>query len=130
MRAAPGVGITAAHVGILTRLVVIELGPTDGVKTYANPEITWMSTESARHEEGSVCMPGATEEVTRSTSIRFRYQDIDGIAHEEEARGFLAVCIQHEIDQLDGIFWLQRLSKLKRDRLIKKWEKSESARNV
>jgi len=69
-------------------------------------------------------MPGATEEVTRPKAIRFRYQDIDGAVHEEDAAGFLAICIQHEIDQLDGIFWLQRLSKLKRDRLIKKWEKA------
>ena len=130
MRAAPGVGITAAHVGILTRLVVIELAPAQGVKTYANPVITWTSPETSRHMEGSVCMPGATEEITRSSSIRFRYQDTDGASHEDAADGFLATCIQHEIDQLDGIFWLQRLSKLKRDRLIKKWEKDESARKV
>lgn len=130
MRAAPGVGITAAHVGIPSRLVVIELGPTEGVKTYVNPKVTWMSAATGRHVEGSVCMPGATEEVTRPTNIRFCYQDLDGVSHEEEANEFLAVCIQHEIDQLDGIFWLQRLSKLKRDRLVKKWEKSESASKV
>lgn len=130
MRAAPGVGITAAHVGISMRVVVIELEPADGVKTYVNPIIDWMSAETGRHMEGSVCMPGATEEVIRPSSIRFRYQDVDGVAHEANADGFLAVCIQHEIDQLDGIFWLQRLSKLKRDRLIRKWEKSESVRKV
>lgn len=130
MRAAPGVGITAAHVGISMRLVVIELDAADGVRTYINPEVTWTSAETIDHMEGSVCMPGATEKVTRPSGIRFHYQDIDGLSHEEEANGFLAVCIQHEIDQLDGIFWLQRLSKLKRDRLIKKWEKGESARKV
>jgi peptide deformylase len=68
-------------------------------------------------------MPGATEEIVRPKSIRFRYRDIAGKTHEAEAHDFLAICIQHEIDQLDGIFWLQRLSKLKRDRLVKKWEK-------
>jgi peptide deformylase len=57
--------------------------------------------------------------------VRFRYQDLRGEIHEEEAEGFFATCIQHEIDQLDGIFWLQRLSRLKRERLVKKWEKTK-----
>ncbi|MDI6835898.1 MAG: peptide deformylase, partial [Rhizobiaceae bacterium] len=61
--------------------------------------------------------------VTRPRAVKFRYQDLDGTVHEEELDGFPAICMQHEIDQLDGIFWLQRLSKLKRDRLTKKWEK-------
>lgn len=130
MRAAPGVGITAAHVGVLKRLVIIELVAADGVHIYANPEITWSSPETGRNQEGSVCMPGATEEVERPARIRFRYQDLQGVAHEEEAAGFMAVCTQHEIDQLDGIFWLQRLSRLKRDRVVKKWEKSEPPRKV
>lgn len=130
MRAAPGVGITAAHVGVPVRLVVIELDAADDVRTYINPTVTWSSAETARHIEGSVCMPGATEEVERPSAIRFRYQDLDGLFHEEEAGGFLSVCIQHEIDQLDGIFWLRRLSRLKRDRLIKKWEKSQASRKV
>lgn len=124
MRAAPGVGITAAHVGVFQRLTVIELSREDGIRIYANPEILWSSEETVRQTEGSVSMPGATEEVIRPRSIRFRYQDLSGAAYEETVEGFLSVCIQHEIDQLDGIFWLQRLSKLKRDRLIKKWEKS------
>jgi peptide deformylase len=124
MRAAPGVGITAAHIGVFQRVVVIELRKADGVRIYVNPEILAATGEPARHMEGSVSMPGATEEVTRPGSIRFRYQGIDGELHEEQADGFLAICIQHEVDQLDGIFWLKRLSKLKRDRLIRKWEKS------
>ncbi|MBN8951958.1 MULTISPECIES: peptide deformylase [unclassified Rhizobium] len=123
MRAAPGVGITGPHIGILKRVVVIELSREDGVRTYINPEVLWSSEETMRHMEGSVSMPGATEEVVRPKSIRFRYQTIDGELREEDAHDFLASCIQHEIDQLDGIFWLQRLSKLKRDRLVKKWEK-------
>ncbi|MGV1757492.1 peptide deformylase [Rhizobium sp. A22-96] len=123
MRAAPGVGITGPHVGVLKRVVVIELSREDGVRTYINPEILSSSEETMRHMEGSVSMPGMTEEIVRPKAIRFRYQDIDGVAHEAAAEDFLAICIQHEIDQLDGIFWLQRLSKLKRDRLTKKWEK-------
>ena len=125
MRAAPGVGITAPHIGILQRAVVIELSREDGVRTYINPEVLWSSEQTMRHAEGSVSMPGATEEIVRPKSIRFRYQTIAGEVQEAEAHDFLAICVQHEIDQLDGIFWLQRLSKLKRDRLVKKWEKTQ-----
>ena len=124
MRAAPGVGITAAHIGVLSRVTVLELDKADGVRLYVNPEITWFSKEMISYAEGSVSMPGATDEVTRPRAIRFRYKDGEGAGHEDAAEGFLAICIQHEIDQLDGIFWLQRLSRLKRDRLVKKWEKT------
>ncbi|TDW21110.1 peptide deformylase [Rhizobium azibense] len=124
MRVAPGVGITAAHVGVFLRVVVIELNKVDGVRTFINPDIISVSDELMRQTEGSVSMPGVTDEVTRPRAVRFRYQDINGVQHEEHADGFLAICIQHEVDQLDGIFWLQRLSKLKRDRLIRKWEKA------
>ncbi|MDR9782617.1 peptide deformylase [Rhizobium redzepovicii] len=124
MRAARGVGITAAHIGVFTRVTVLELDKTDGVRLYVNPEITWFSKETMTHAEGSVSMPGATDEVTRPRSIRFRYRDAEGGMHEDVADNFLAICIQHEVDQLDGIFWLQRLSRLKRNRLVKKWEKA------
>ncbi|KQV81572.1 peptide deformylase [Rhizobium sp. Root1220] len=123
MRAAPGVGITAAHIGILKRLVVIELDRDEGARFYVNPQIVSSSDQTIRHVEGSVSMPGVTDEVARPASILVRYQDLTGEIHEDTADGFSAVCIQHEIDQLDGIFWLQRLSKLRRDRLVKKWEK-------
>jgi peptide deformylase len=126
MRAAPGVGITAAHVGVLQRVTVIELSREDGVRTYINPEITWFSEETMRHVEGSVSMPGITDEVVRPRTIRFRYQDITGETQDAAAEDFLAVCIQHEVDQLNGRFWLQSLSKLKRDRLVKKWEKAKT----
>ncbi len=123
MRAAPGVGITAVHVGVPQRLVVLELDAADGVRVYANPEIAWASPEQARHAEGSVSMPGVTDEVERPARVRVCYQDLDGAGQVEEADGFRAVCLQHEIDQLDGIFWIQRLSRLKRDRLVKRFEK-------
>ncbi|KWV51088.1 peptide deformylase [Rhizobium altiplani] len=123
MRAAPGVGITAAHIGVFLRVAVIELGRNEGVRHYVNPEIVSVSDDTIRHVEGSVSMPGMTDEVIRPKAIRVRYRDLTGVVHEEETEGFLAVCIQHEIDQLDGIFWIQRLSRLKRERLVKRWEK-------
>lgn len=122
MRAAPGVGITAAHVGILQRLFVLELTPGNPL-FYVNPEILSFGPETVRHQEGSVSMPGYIEDVERRASLRVRFQDFDGKPYEEDAQGFHAVCIQHEIDQLDGIFWLKRLSRLKRERLIRKWQK-------
>lgn len=124
MRAAPGVGITAAHVGVDLRLFVLELSREDGLRVYVNPEILEFSAQTMRHAEGSVSMPGAVEEVERPRAVRVRYQDLDGAFHEERAEGFHAVCIQHEIDQLDGIFWLQRLSRLKRERLVARWRKA------
>ena len=122
MRAALGVGITAAHVGILQRLFVLELAPDNPV-FYVNPEILSFGAETVRHQEGSVSMPGYTENVERPYSVRIRFQDLEGKPHVEDAQGFHAVCIQHEIDQLDGIFWVKRLSRLKRERLIRKWQK-------
>lgn len=123
MRAAPGVGITAAHIGVALRVAVIALGDGEPVHYFVNPEIISASDETIRQVEGSVSMPGLTDEVERPKVILVRYRDLTGVEHEEEAEGFLAVCIQHEIDQLDGIFWIQRLSRLKRERLLKRWQK-------
>ncbi len=123
MRAAPGIGITAPHIGVSKRLVVLQLDGADSARTYVNPEILWASEETILHTEGSVSMPGVTDEIRRHARVRIGYEDLDGIARTEEAEGLLAVCHQHEIDQLDGMFWIQRLSKLKRDRLVKRYEK-------
>jgi peptide deformylase len=123
MRAAPGIGITAPHIGVPKRVVVLQLSATDVVRTYVNPKIIWASSEMIRHQEGSVSMPGVSDEVERPARVRVTYQDLDGVDHIEEADGLLAVCHQHEIDQLDGIFWIQRLSRLKRERLVKRYEK-------
>jgi peptide deformylase len=124
MKAAPGIGITAPHCGIQTRLTVIELPELGGRRDYVNPQILWFSEETMSHAEGSVSMPGMTEEVTRPRAIRVRFQTLDGTVIEDDMQGFAAICMQHEVDQLDGIFWIQRLSRLKRDRLLKKWEKA------
>jgi peptide deformylase len=125
MRAAPGIGITAPHIGVSKRVVVLQLTATEEPRTYVNPVITWASVDTIRQVEGSVSMPGVTEEIERHRAVRIAYQDIDGNAQVEDADGLRAVCHQHEIDQLDGIFWLQRLSPLKRERLIKKYRKLE-----
>jgi peptide deformylase len=123
MRAAPGIGITAAHVGIYERLTVIELDGPASQRVYVNPQVTWSSPDMQRHTEGSVSMPGVTDEVERPARIRVSWQDLQGRSHEEETDGLLAVCLQHEIDQLDGIFWIDRLSRLKRERIVKKFRK-------
>ncbi|MFG1480001.1 peptide deformylase [Xanthobacter sp. V4C-4] len=127
LRAAQGLGITAPHIGIPARVVVIELAPADGVRTYVNPELTWTSDTMARHQEGSLSLPGVAEQVERPDRVRVRFQDTDGAEHAAEADGLLAACLQHEIDQLDGLFWIQRLSRLKRERLLKRHGKARRA---
>jgi peptide deformylase len=123
MHAAPGIGITAPHIGILLRVVVLDLDPVDGARTYVNPEIIWASPDMILHQEGSVSMPGVNDEINRHARVRISYQDVDGNLQTEESQGLRAVCHQHEIDQLNGLFWIKRLSRLKRERLIKRYEK-------
>ncbi|MDK9696612.1 MAG: peptide deformylase [Siculibacillus sp.] len=123
MRAAPGVGITGPHIGEMKRVVVLELDPADGVRVHVNPVVLSTSEETSRHVEGSVSMPGIVEEVERPARMRVAWYDLEGRRHEAEAAGFPATCLQHEIDQLDGIFWLDRLSRLKRERAMKRWDK-------
>jgi peptide deformylase len=123
MHAAPGIGITAPHIGIPLRIVVLDLDPTEGARTYVNPEIVWASSETILHREGSVSMPGVNDQVSRHARVRISYWDLDGNPQTEESEGLRAVCHQHEIDQLNGLFWIRRLSRLKRERLIKRFEK-------
>jgi peptide deformylase len=125
LRAASAIGITATHIGVLKRLAVIELPAADGVRTYVNPQIVWASADMIRHEEGSVSMPGVTEEIERHARVRMSYQDLSGVEKIVEADGLLSVCLQHEVDQLDGIFWIYRLSRLKRDRVVKRFDKTQ-----
>jgi peptide deformylase len=124
MHAAPGIGITAPHIGISLRVVVLDLDPIDGARTYVNPEIIWASPETILHREGSVSMPGVNDDIRRHARVRISYRDVDGNARTEESEGLRAVCHQHEIDQLNGLFWIQRLSRLRRERLIKRFEKA------
>jgi len=125
MRAASGIGITAPHIGVLKRMVVVELVAAERVRIYVNPWLVWASAEMIRHKEGSVSMPGVTEEIERHGHVRVSYQDLSGVEKVEEADDLLSVCLQHEIDQLDGIFWIDRLSRLKRDRVVKRFVKTQ-----
>ena len=124
MHAAPGIGITAPHIGISLRVVVLDLDAIDGARSYVNPEIIWASPETILHREGSVSMPGVNDDITRHARVRISYRDLNGNLQTEESAGLRAVCHQHEIDQLNGLFWIQRLSRLKRERLIKRFEKA------
>jgi peptide deformylase len=123
MHAAPGIGITAPHIGVSLRVVVLDLDATGGARTYVNPEIIWASSEMILHREGSVSMPGVNDEVERHARVRIIYHDVDGNLQTEESEGLRAVCHQHEIDQMNGRFWIKRLSRLKRERLIKRFDK-------
>ncbi|MBE7199289.1 MAG: peptide deformylase [Parafilimonas terrae] len=123
LRAVSAIGLTAPHIGVSARVVVIRMSPEETPHCYVNPTLLWTSADTATHEEGSVSMPGVREQITRPAAVRFGYSDLDGSVHEAEADGFLAAVVQHEIDQLDGIFWIDRLSRLKRERLLKRFSK-------
>lgn len=123
MQAAKGIGITAPHIGILKQVAVIQLSDTDTAQTYVNPQVAWGAAEMQSYKEGSVSMPDVLDEIERPARVRVTYQDLTGAEHVEEADGLLSVCLQHEIDQLDGIFWLDKLSRLRRERVIKRYEK-------
>jgi peptide deformylase len=102
MLAAPGIGITGPHLGIPKRIVVIQLAATEPKRVFINPVVISSSSDTKRHAEGGVSMPGVSDEIERPANIQVRYQDIDGTEHVEDADGLLAICLQHEIDQLDG----------------------------
>ena len=123
MHAAPGIGITAPHIGISLRVVVLDLDANHAAQPYVNPEIIWASPEMIMHREGSVSMPGVNDDIQRHARVRISYRDVDGNIRTEESEGLRAVCHQHEIDQLNGLFWIKRLSRLKRERLLKRFEK-------
>jgi peptide deformylase len=126
MQAAPGIGIAGPHIGVLRRVVVIQLSPDLPVWTCVNPEVAASSSVTVRHAEGSISLPGVSEEIERPDRVTVRYQDLTGADHTIEASGMLGVCLQHEIDQLDGIFWLKRLSRLKRERVLKRFQKLQT----
>jgi peptide deformylase len=127
MYAAPGIGLAAVQVGVLKRMLVIDLAKREETppdpKIIINPEITWSSAERSVYEEGCLSIPDFYEDVTRPASIRLRHQDVDGKTHEIEADGLMATCLQHEIDHLNGVLFIDYISKLKRDRVLKKFSK-------
>jgi peptide deformylase len=124
---APGIGLAAIQIGVPKRLVVIDLGKNPEERSpmvLVDPEITWSSDEKRVHEEGCLSIPEYYEEVERPDRIRVRYRDLDGELVETEADGILATCIQHEIDHLNGVLFVDYLSRLKRSRVLKKFEKA------
>lgn len=120
---APAIGLSAPHLGVLQRLIAVRRTGDAPIRVYVNPVIEWFSTETMVNEEGSVAMPGVSAEIERPRAVRIVYSELDGNAGIEEAEGFHAAVLQHEIDQLDGIFWIDRLSRLKRERLLKRYQK-------
>ncbi|MET0445772.1 MAG: peptide deformylase [Pseudorhodoplanes sp.] len=126
MYEAPGIGLAAIQIGEPLRMVTMDLAKKDDEKApqvFINPEITWSSDEMYTHEEGCLSIPDYYEEVDRPAKVRVKYLDLDGKAQEVEADGLLATCLQHEIDHLNGVLFIDHLSKLKRDRVIKKFTK-------
>jgi peptide deformylase len=128
MYAAKGVGLAAIQIGVPKRVIVMDLakdGEPQAPRFFVNPEILWRSEELARCEEGCLSVPEFYEEVERPARIRTRYLDYDGTAREIEADGVLALCLQHEIDHLEGILFIDRISKLKRDIILRKLVKAK-----
>ena len=123
---APGIGLAAPQVNVSERLIVMDCGADDAPELYKmiNPEIIARSDDTAILEEGCLSIPEYYEEVERPARVRLRFTDLDGKLHEEDAEGLYATCIQHEIDHLNGVLFVDYLSKLKRDRVFKKFEKA------
>ena len=123
MYAAPGIGLAAVQIGILNRLIVIDTSRDNEKKTplfLVNPEITFRSDLKSIHEEGCLSLPGHFAEIERPAECHINYIDYDGKEKNLKANGLLATCIQHEIDHLNGILFIDYLSKLKKDMIIKK----------
>jgi peptide deformylase len=133
MYEAPGIGLAAVQVGLPRRMVTIDVAKREDENAdpnplfLINPEVLWRSEERAVHEEGCLSIPEYYAEVERPASVRVRYLDRDGRLQEIEAASILAVCLQHEIDHLDGVLFVDHLSKLKRDMVIRKFAKQARA---
>lgn len=139
MYAAPGIGLAAVQVGVPIRLLVIDLqepkdpeDPESPVvrqpRVFINPEILWHSDHDVPYTEGCLSVPEQYAEVMRPDRIRAKWQDVEGNACEEEIDGLLAVCLQHEMDHLNGVLFIDHLSRLKRDMVLKKlakWRKEQ-----
>jgi peptide deformylase len=123
---APGIGLAAIQVGVPHRIVTIDVAKQDEDKqplALINPEILWTSEETSSYEEGCLSIPDYYEVVERPARVRVRFTDRDGSEKEMDADGILATCLQHEIDHLDGKLFIDHISKLKRDRVLKKFQK-------
>jgi peptide deformylase len=124
---APGVGLAAIQVAEPKRIITADIARKDEPKqpqVFINPEILWSSDEQSSYEEGCLSIPDYYEEVERPAAVTVKYLDLDGKPHEVKATGLFATCIQHEIDHLNGVLFIDHISKLKRDRVIKKFAKA------
>jgi peptide deformylase len=124
---APGIGLAAIQVGVPQRIVTIDTARNDEPRkpiALINPEILWSSDELSSYEEGCLSIPEFYEEVERPARVRVRFTDRDGSACEMEAEGLLATCLQHEIDHLEGKLFIDHISRLKRERVVKKFTKA------
>jgi peptide deformylase len=127
MYEAPGIGLAAIQIGVAKRVITLDLSKKEQdhePRVFINAEITWRSEERAKFEEGCLSIPEYYEEVERPTAVKVRYLDLAGKKHEIDAKGLLATCLQHEIDHINGVLFIDHLSKLKRDRVIKKFVKA------
>jgi peptide deformylase len=131
MYAAPGIGLAAIQVGVAKRILVIDLQepeeeggePVKDPHVFINPEIMQHSDHEVPYTEGCLSVPDQYAEVDRPDRIRARWLDLDGKQHEEDIEGLLAVCLQHEMDHLNGVLFIDHLSRLKRDMILKKLAK-------
>jgi peptide deformylase len=124
---APGIGLAAIQIGEPRRVVTLDLAKKDEDRqpqVFINPEVTWSSDEKSVYEEGCLSIPEYYEEVERPAEVKVKYLDGEGKPQEVHATGILATCLQHEIDHLNGVLFIDHLSKLKRDRVLKKYTKA------
>ena len=135
---APGIGLAAVQVGVPLRLLVMDLQepaeeggePVRDPRVFINPEILWASDHEVPYNEGCLSVPDQYAEVLRPDRIRARWQDEDGGSHEAELDGLMAVCLQHEMDHLEGVLFIDHLSRLKRDMVLKKLAKLRKERSL
>ncbi len=130
MYAAPGIGLAAIQIGVAKRVIVMDLagkGQPPAPRYFVNPEILWSSEETGPWEEGCLSVPDIYDDVERPIHVRLRYLDYHGAVVEEEAEELYAVCIQHEMDHLNGVLFIDHLSRLKRERAVSKVKKAARA---
>ena len=130
MYAAPGIGLAAIQIGVPKRVIVMDLareGEEPQPRYFVNPEILWTSEDTAPYEEGCLSVPDIYDEVERPERVKLRYLNYQGERVEEDAEGLFAVCIQHEMDHLEGVLFIDHLSRLKREQAIKKVKKQAKA---
>ncbi len=127
MYAAPGIGLAAIQIGVPLHIIVMDLSKDEGAKApryFVNPEIVWASEELKLWEEGCLSVPDIYDDVERPAQVKLRYLDYAGMAIEEDADGLFATCIQHEMDHLEGVLFIDHLSRLKRESAIRKLKKA------